>query len=148
MASGWKTAGKSRFCKTGAQDSADREVGQTVKALEEPLTTNPAAVYLESLSRSLPPGCELRRLSYTRGSADSSGLGDVADKLQEDIQGLDGEVNTLILNGCTACGKTKVAPSVACRVGSTLVVTPVRVDVPSIAERASVPAYWQIGGGE
>ena len=76
----------------------------------------------------------------------AAGLEQVRAELLRALSSLDERCNTLILDASTTAGKSKVYPSLVASLGKTLLATTVRVDVQDIAAKATVPAYWQLGG--
>ena len=100
---------------------------------------------LAALHACLPPMCSLQLTEEVPGGH-LGGLASVAPELKDALLSLTPDCNTMILDGCTTCGKSKVFPSVAASLGLTLAATTVRVDVEDIAAKATVPTYWQVGG--
>jgi hypothetical protein len=103
------------------------------------------SVSIDALVRSLPPKCAIEFMEEIPGDP-SAGLDQVWQELLQNIQSLDSTCNTLILDATTGSGKSKVFPSLAASEGKTLLATTVKVDVKDIANKASVPTYWQVGG--
>ena len=105
-----------------------------------------AASSVAALKRCLPPGCSVVLKEEIQGDP-AAGLEQVREELLRALSSLDESCNTLILDASTTTGKSKVYPSLVASLGKTLLATTVRVDVQDIAEKATVPAYWQVGGG-
>ena len=120
---------------------------------------------LQALGDSVQAGCKLILKEDIAGQPGAS-LADVSQDLLDIFVSLDHSCFSLFLKACTGSGKTKIFPAMAisklmelrklqlkekkaagqnCKV---LLVTPIKLDVPGIAEACSWSTFWKTGSSE